>query len=98
MPHAGKDHGQSGFIGAAMTSSSLIDPPGWMTAVAPADAAKEAVSKGKEGIRCDHRIDDWRLFKPLVPGEIGGLLGGDTAQSRRDIWPAPMQTVASLRA
>ena len=36
---------------AAMTSWSLTEPPGWMTAVAPAAATVfEAVGEGKEGV------------------------------------------------
>ena len=40
VAHAGEDHGEAGLSSAAaMTSSSRMEPPGWITAVAPASAA-----------------------------------------------------------
>ena len=43
---------------AAMTSASLIEPPGWMTAVAPASTACNKPSgKGKKA--SDAQADPW---------------------------------------
>ncbi len=41
---------------ASITSSSRIEPPGWITAVAPASAIDhERVGEGEEGVRRRHR-------------------------------------------
>jgi hypothetical protein len=38
-PDAGEGHGDPALVGAAITSSSRMEPPGWITAVAPASTA-----------------------------------------------------------
>ncbi len=79
-----------------MTSSSRIDPPGWMTAVAPASAADEqSVGEGEEGVGGDDRADGERLSQPAASAASERLAGGDARElSTRLIWPAPMPTVA----
>ena len=63
---------------AAMTSSSRIEPPGWMTAVAPASTADEqAVGEGEEGVGRDDRALGQRLGKARCLGRVERLAGGD---------------------
>ena len=49
-------------LAAAMTSSSLMEPPGWMTAAAPAFAASS--TSGTDRRRQLHR----RAFRPTMGG------------------------------
>ena len=81
---------------AAITSSSRIEPPGWITAVAPASAAASRPSaKGKKASEATTEPLGQRL------GQAGGLRpprppssAAMRAESTRLIWPAPMPTVA----
>ena len=81
---------------AAITSSSRIEPPGWITAVAPASAAaSEAVGEREEGVGGDHRALGQRLRQARGLRGFGGLAGRRCGrESTRLIWPAPMPTVA----
>ena len=79
VPHPGEDHGDAGLSAAAITSSSRIEPPGWMTAVAPAStAASEPVGEGEERIRGDDRALGRRCGSPAalpLPRPYGGDAG-----------------------
>ena len=84
---------------AAITSSSRIEPPGWMTAVAPASMAEtQPVGKGEERVGGHHRALRQRLGQPAASAASSALRAAMRAESTRLIWPAPMPTVApSLR-
>src|ERR1700730_2079467 len=80
---------------AFITSSSRIDPPGWITAVAPASIATNSPSaNGKNASDA--------TTEPLVMGCASfassaascALRAAIRAESTRLIWPAPMPTVA----
>ena len=80
---------------ALMTSSSRIEPPGWITAVAPASMqASMPSAKGKNASDA--------TTEPLVNGSASfssaaassALRAAMRAESTRLIWPAPMPTVA----
>ena len=80
---------------AAITSSSRIEPPGWMTAVAPASAAASSPSaKGKEGVGGDDRAPARLSFSPAASAGFLRLQAAMREESTRLIWPAPMPTVA----
>jgi hypothetical protein len=65
---------------ARITSSSRSDPPGWMTAVAPAAAASSnPVGERKEGVRRHHRALRQRL-EPRRPARLARLPRGDAAR------------------
>ena len=75
---------------AAITSPSRTEPPGWMTAVAPASIADRRPSaNGKEGVRGDDRALGARLRPSGGLGGVERLEGGDARRSTRDICPAP---------
>src|SRR5205823_1597990 len=80
---------------ALMTSSSRIEPPGWITAVAPASMqASMPSANGKNASEA--------TTEPLVRGSASfasaaascALRAAMRAESTRLIWPAPMPTVA----
>ena len=61
-----------------MTSSSRIEPPGWMTAVAPASIAdKQPVGEGEEGVGGDDRALGQRLGQAGGLGRVERLARGD---------------------
>ena len=63
---------------AAMTSSSRIEPPGWMTAVAPASAAaSSAVGEREESIRRDDRALGERRALADRRGRVSRFERGD---------------------
>ena len=63
---------------ALITSSSRIEPPGWITAVAPASIATSRPSaNGKEGVRRHHRSLGRRLRETGVVRRVLGLARGD---------------------
>ena len=65
---------------AAMTSSSRIEPPGWITAVAPGlGRRQQAVGEREEGVRGDRRADRARLGPAVGLGRLARLDGGDRA-------------------
>ena len=80
---------------ALITSSSRIEPPGWITAVAPASiATRRPSANGKNASDA--------TTEPLVSGSLApaacaassALRAAMRAESMRLIWPAPMPTVA----
>ena len=75
---------------AAITSSSRIEPPGWITAVAPASTARhQAIGKGKKGVG-RHGGADRASFGPAR------LCGGILCLPRGD--PRRLQPVHLPRA
>ena len=73
-------------LAAWMTSSSLMDPPGWMIAVTPALAASSTPSlKGKNA--------SYAITQPWV-GSLAFMVA-IFAESTRLIWPAPIPTARS---
>ena len=80
---------------AAMTSSSRIEPPGWITAVAPASAAATSPSaKGKKASDATAEPTVRGSSQPLVSAASRALAAAIRALSRRFICPAPMPAVA----
>ena len=78
-----------------MTSSSRTEPPGWITAVAPASiAARRPSANGKNA---SEATTEPRVAGAAAPARGGGVLrlqAAMRAASTRLIWPAPMPTVA----
>ena len=65
---------------AAITSASRTDPPGWMTAVAPASiGGDQAVGEREEGVGGDDRAPGARLGQAR---HLGGLLGLARGEAR----------------
>ena len=63
---------------ALITSSSRIEPPGWITAVAPASiATRRPSANGKERVGCDHGAQGERFVEPAVLRRVLGLARGD---------------------
>ena len=80
---------------AAITSASRIEPPGWITAVAPAAAAAcKPVGEGKEGVGGDHAAARQRLGEARRARASSAFQAAMRALSTRLICPAPMPTVA----
>ena len=79
---------------AAITSSSRTEPPGWMTAVAPARGCLEPVGEREERVRGDDRAAGRRLGSRGLGGVSAAFCAAMRALSTRLIWPAPMPTVA----
>ncbi len=95
MPHAGEHHREAVLVGGLMTSSSRIEPPGWITAVAPASiAASRPSANGKNA--SEATTEPWsaarRASAPCAASSA--LRAAMRAESTRLIWPAPMPTVA----
>ncbi len=66
---------------AAITSSSRIEPPGWMTAVAPAcGRGEQSVGEGEEGVGGDDRAPGQRR---LGAHRLGGVLRLQRRNARR---------------
>ena len=80
---------------ASITSLSRTDPPGWITAVAP--ASMQASMPSANGKNASDATTE-----PLVSGSgsfnsvaaSSALRAAIRAESTRLIWPAPMPTVA----
>ena len=72
---------------AAITSSSFTEPPGWMTAVAPAlRDLVDAVAEREEGVGGDHRARGRELR--LQGGEARGVDAAHLARAHADRLPA----------
>jgi hypothetical protein len=79
---------------AAITSSSRIDPPGWITAVAPASAAASNPSaKGKNASEATAEPTVRGSGQPWVSAASRALIAAIRAESRRFICPAPIPAV-----
>ena len=79
---------------AAMTSASRIEPPGWMTAVAPASTACNRPSaKGKKASDAQAYPVAREPDRPAVSAASAARMAAMRAESRRFIWPAPMPAV-----
>ena len=77
-----------------MTSSSRIEPPGWMTAVAPASAAERSPSaKGKKASDATAEPTVRGSLQPLASAASRARKAAIRALSRRFIWPAPIPAV-----
>ena len=81
---------------AAMTSSSRIEPPGWITAVAPAAIDRlQPVGEREERVRGDDAALRQRPHTARPPcAASSAFQAAMRAQSTRLICPAPMPTVA----
>ena len=79
---------------AAITSSSRIDPPGWMTAVAPAStAAIRPSAKGKKASDATAEPMVRGCAQPAFSAASFAFQAAMRADSRRFIWPAPTPAV-----
>src|SRR5690606_15203443 len=79
---------------AAITSSSRIEPPGWMTAVAPAATADSSPSaKGKKASDATTEPFVSGSASPATSAASIALRAAMREESTRLIWPAPMPTV-----
>jgi hypothetical protein len=66
------------WLAASITSASRIEPPGWMTAVAPAAmAASSPSANGKNASRGDHAALGEGLVEAGGLGGFGAFPGGD---------------------
>src|SRR5881296_3167753 len=74
---------------AAMTSSSRREPPGWITAVAPARATTSSPSRNGKNASDAHTVP--AVSSPLSRARITAR----RAESTRFIWPAPTPTTWS---
>ena len=80
---------------AAITSSSRCDPPGWITAVAPASMATSNPSaKGKKASEATTEPRVSGSGSPAAVAASCALRAAIAAESTRLICPAPMPTVA----
>ena len=73
-----------------MTAWSFIEPPGWMTAVAPASTAASMPSGKEEGVGGDDRAFGERALDAGGFGGVMDLRWATREESTRLIWPAPM--------
>jgi len=79
---------------AAMTSSSRIEPPGWITAVAPASTAASSPSaKGKKASDATADPTVRGSGQPLASAASRARMAAMRELSRRFICPAPMPAV-----
>ena len=66
---------------AAITSSSRIEPPGWITAArSRLDRGEQPVGEGEEGVGRDRGADRPRLGPARFLGRVLGLPGGDSGR------------------
>ena len=80
---------------AAITSASRIEPPGWITAVAPAaTAASSPSAKGKKASEATTLPSVSRPARPAAWAASSLFQAAMRAESTRLSWPAPMPTVA----
>ena len=85
---------------ASITSWSRTEPPGWMTAVAPASIAvtrPSANGKNASEATTEPLIGE-EAPSPPIAAISAALATAVRALSTRLIWPAPMPTVAPSRA
>ncbi|GJD73999.1 hypothetical protein CFIICLFH_2232 [Methylobacterium goesingense] len=76
-----------------------MDPPGWITAVAPASAAAISPSaKGKNASEATTEPFARLSATPRRRAPSAAFQAAMREESTRDIWPAPMPTVAPSRA
>ncbi len=81
---------------AATTSASRFEPPGWITAVAPASiAAKGPSAKGKKASEATTEPSQRALARRTRPRALSTAI---RVESTRLIWPAPIPSVAPSRA
>jgi hypothetical protein len=74
--------------------SSLIEPPGWITAVAPASAAVSSPSgKGKKASEATAEPIVRGSAQPAFSAASYAFQAAMRALSMRFIWPAPMPAV-----
>jgi hypothetical protein len=79
---------------AAITAASPIEPPGWMTAVAPASAAWIRPSgKGKKASDAQAEPLARLSGRPAASAASAARKAAIRAESRRFIWPAPIPAV-----
>ena len=84
---------------AAITSWSRMDPPGWITAVAPASAAASSPSaKGKKASDATTEPLVRGSLRPAALAAYCAFKAAIRALSTRLIWPAPIPTVAASLA
>ena len=79
---------------ASITFWSFIEPPGWITAVAPASATVSKPSgKGKKASEAadEPMVRGWA--QPATLAASFALMAAMRAESTRDIWPAPIPAV-----
>ena len=82
-----------------MTSSSRIEPPGWITAVAPASAAASSPSaKGKKASDATTEPMASDSDRPAALAASAAFHAAMREESTRLIWPAPTPTVAPFFA
>ena len=80
---------------ARITSSSRIEPPGWITALAPASMATSRPSaNGKNASDATTEPCVSGAGRPSASAASCALRAAMRAESTRLIWPAPMPTVA----
>jgi hypothetical protein len=94
VTHAGEDHRQTGFVGGlddliVAHRAARLDHHGR----ASFDSGQQAVGEGEEGVRGDRAALGVDIGKAVGFGGFLGLGGGDAAESRRFIWPAPIPAV-----
>ena len=79
---------------ASITLASPIEPPGWITAVAPASAAWISPSgKGKKASEAQAEPTASDCGRPAVSAASWARIAAMRAESRRFIWPAPIPAV-----
>ena len=79
---------------AAITSASRTDPPGWITAVAPASTAASSPSaKGKKASEATAEPIVRGAAQPALSAASFAYHAAMRALSSRFIWPAPMPAV-----
>ena len=94
MAHPVKTIASPASSAAAITSSSRIEPPGWITAVAPPRPPPSA-RRGRERRRPrPRRCPGQRRGQAQRLGHALGLRAAMRQLSTRLIWPAPTPTVA----
>src|SRR5262249_16812753 len=79
---------------ALITSSSRTEPPGWITAVAPASTPARRPSAKAENASDATTEPLGRGCNPAALAASSALRAAMRAESIRLIWPAPMPTVA----
>ena len=82
------------LLAASITSSSLIDPPGWIIDVTPASAtAIRPSAKGKNASEASTDPSAILVFNPANSEAFFDLIAAICEESILLIWPAPIPTV-----